>query len=205
MHEVRVESLEKLESLGGEVWISANSSKGDVNIVFPKHVWEEVLSKAQNSNEPDKDELEELNLLKNHLEAFAKSNVFETILEDVPCPGEGSDLSYDLVLRSPELYAITTGYFFAPTIERETVEEARAALAKDDFIEQAYLIGAVAGGEALASGDDNLKVVSARGRKSTASRFEMAPELWRVLSEKLGWSNMETIIPEDKNIKENKG
>lgn len=193
MHEVRVESLDKLESLGGEVWISANS--GNVNIVFPKNVWDEILSKASKPDEPAEAELEELRRLKDRLASFARDEAFETILEDVPCGS--SDHTYDLVLRSPELYAVTTGYYFAPIIGSETVKTLRAALEHDSFVEQAYVIGAVADGEALASGDDDMKIVSVRGRKSTTSRFEMAPELWRTLSERLGWTSMETIIPED--------
>ncbi|MBA2691026.1 MAG: hypothetical protein H0U65_00845 [Rubrobacter sp.] len=191
-----MESLDKLESLGGEVWVSANSADGnEVNIVFPKHVWDEILSKASDSDEPTEAETEEWNSLFHRLEAFAREHSFETILEDVPCGDSG--LTYGLVLRSNDLYAVTTGYFFAPSIGSGTVEKLRAALAKDTFVEQAYAIGAVAEGDALLSGDDDLKVVSVRGRKSTASRFEMAPELWRTLSERLGWTSMETIIPED--------
>lgn len=196
MHEVRVESLDKLESLGGEIWISANSGDGnEVNIVFPKNVWDEILREASDSNEPTEAELEEWSDLSHRLASFAKEHSFETILEGVPC-GE-TDLSYDLVLRSNELYAVTTGYFFTPTLEAETAQKLRAALEADSFVEQAYAIEAVADDGAFAFGDDDLKVVSVRGRKSTASRFEMAPELWRTLSEKLGWTDIETIIPEN--------
>ncbi len=197
MHEVRVESLDKLESLGGEVWISANSGEGGVNIIFPKNVWDELLSKASETNEPTEAELGEWNSLFHRLASFAKEHSFETILEDVPCGGSG--LSYGLVLRSNDLYAVTTGYFFAPTIEAGTSEKLRAALEADSFVEQAYAIGAVADDRAFASGDDDLKIISIRGRKSTASRFEMAPELWRTLSEKLGWTSMETVITDNKH------
>lgn len=196
MHEVRVESLDKLESLGGEVWISANS--GDVNIVFSKNVWAEILAGASDETEPDNSELGEWNDLSRHLASFAKEHSFETILEDVPC-GDSGDLSYDLVLRSNDLYAVTTGYFFAPTIEAGTAKKLRAALETDSFVEQAYLVGAMAESDALLSGGDDLKIVSVRGRKASASRFEMAPELWRTLSDKLGWTDMETVIPDNKH------
>lgn len=192
MHEVRVESLDKLESLGGEVWISANS--GDVNIVFPKNVWEEVLSKVSETGEPEEAELEELRRLKKHLRAFAKENDFETVLEDAP----RDELSYDLVLRSSEPYAVTTGYLFARAVGRQTIETVRAALDKDPFVEQAYVLGAVAEDEALAGGDEDVKVLSVRGRQCTASRFEMSPELWRTLADGLGWKDTRTVIPEEK-------
>ncbi len=196
MHEVRVESLDKLESSGGEVWVFANSGKGDeVNIIFPRGVWDELVRGASNDAEPDSSELEELRSLEKHLRSFAKDHSFETILEDIPRGGSGG-ISYDLVLRSNDLYAVTTGYFFAPTLGSETIEKLRAALERDTFVEQAYAIGAVADDASFAFGDDDLKVVSVRGRKSTASRFEMAPELWRTLSEKLGWTDIETVIPE---------
>lgn len=195
MHEVRVESLDKLESLGGEIWISANSGDGnEVNIVFPKNVWDEILREISDTPEPTEAELDEARRMKASLEAFAKNHSFETILEDVPC-GESS-LSYDLVLRSNDLYSVTTGYFFTPAIEAGAAEKLRAALETDSFVEQAYIVGAVAMGSAFAFGNDDLKIVSVRGRKSTASRFEMAPELWRTLSEKLGWTNIETVIPD---------
>lgn len=196
MHEVRVESLDKLESLGGEVWISANSGRGnEVNIVFPKDVWEEILQRSSDAPEPTEAELDEARRIKASLASFARENSFETALEDVP-GGEGPP--YDLVLRSNDLYSVTTGYLFAPLVERETAETLRNALESDGFVEQAYLVGAVAGEEALSLGDEDLKIVTVRGRKSTASRFEMAPELWRVLSEKLGWTDVVTVIPDDK-------
>jgi hypothetical protein len=198
MHEVRVESLDKLEFLGGEVRVAANSGESDeVNLVFPKHVWDEILLAASETREPDGSELEEIHALETHLRSFAKEHSFATILEDVPRGGAG-DLPYDLVLRSDDLYAVTTGYVFGPTLGSETVEAFRAALARDDFVEQAYLVGAVTEGDALLCGDDDVKVVCMRERKSSVSRFEMTPELWRTLSEKLGWTNMKTVIPENK-------
>ncbi len=167
MREVRVESLDKMEPLGGEARVSANS--GDVNIVFPQNAWNDILSK-----EPSEAELEESNHLKNRLASFAKNHSFGTIFEDAPC-GE-SGLSYDLALRRPELYAVATGHLFVPAAGSETVEELRAALGRDTFVERAYATGTVA---------------SIRGRKSAASRFEVAPELWR--------TRVETAIPENPN------
>ena len=49
---------------------------------------------------------------------------------------------------------------------------------------------------ALDAGDDNIKALSIRGRRCTSSRFEMAPELWQVLSERMGWPNVETVTTE---------
>jgi hypothetical protein len=70
------------------------------------------------------------------------------------------------------------------------------SLEDDDLVEQAYVIGAVADPGALAAGDDNLKALSVRGRRSNTSRFEMAPELWHTLHERLGWKNVETFVNE---------
>jgi hypothetical protein len=98
------------------------------------------------------------------------------------------------VLRPAGLLAVTTGYLFAPVVERELMANISAGLAEDTFVEQAYAIGAVANEEALAAGDENLKALSVRGRRCSTSRFEMAPELWQVLSENLGWGNVETLV-----------
>jgi hypothetical protein len=54
--------------------------------------------------------------------------------------------------------------------------------------------GLFADDEALLAGDENLKALSIRGRRCSTSRFEMAPELWRVLAEGLGWDNVETFV-----------
>jgi hypothetical protein len=70
----------------------------------------------------------------------------------------------------------------------------KTRLEADTLVEQAYAIGAVATEDALAAGDDNLKALSVRGRCCSTSRFEMAPELWQVLSEELGWENVETFV-----------
>ena len=64
---------------------------------------------------------------------------------------------------------------------------------EDDFVEQAYLVGAVADRQALAAGDARLKALSIRARRCSSSRFELAPELWQVLSEDLGWKNVEHV------------
>jgi hypothetical protein len=98
------------------------------------------------------------------------------------------------VLRPGGLLAVTTGYLFAPVVERELMVRIGACLAGDRLVEQAYAIGAVASEEALAAGDDNLKALSVRGRRCSTSRFEMAPELWQVLAEGLGWDNVETFV-----------
>ncbi|HEX2728627.1 MAG TPA: hypothetical protein VHM16_02665, partial [Rubrobacteraceae bacterium] len=93
-------------------------------------------------------------------------------------------------------YAVTTGYFFAPVVEPEVMARIGASLEEDGFVEQAYVIGAVAAEQTLAAGDDNVKALSVRGRRCTTSRFEMAPELWQVLSERMGWKNVDTVVTE---------
>lgn len=188
MHEVRVESLEKLESANGEVRLRANS--GQLDLVFPKKVWEDALREAPN-DAPSEAESEELRRVADELKRLAKDEGFTTVVEGVRAGGS------DLVLRSSELYAVTTGYLFPDAVDGRLVEEVGAALRKDRSVEQVYIIGAVASDEALFGGDDDLKIVSVRGRRSSTSRFEMAPELWRVLSEKLGWSSISTVIPKE--------
>jgi hypothetical protein len=190
MQEVRVESLDGLEVRGRELRLSANA--GRLRIVFPKEVWNHVLMSAEASEEPDAAELEELYELKERLKAHAEEHAFETALDGVGEPG----LGYDLVLRPAGLLAVTTGYLFAPVVGPELMAKIGAGLAEDQFVEQAYAVGAVAGEEALAAGDDNLKALSVRGRRCSTSRFEMAPELWQVLSEGMGWENVETFVNE---------
>jgi hypothetical protein len=190
MQEVRVESLDGLEMRGRELRLSANA--GRLRIVFPKEIWDHVLLSAEASEEPDPAELEELRDLRDRLETYAEEQEFETILEGVQVSGPG--LEYDLVLRPGGLLAVTTGYLFAPVVERELMARVGTGLAADTFVEQAYAIGAVASEEALAAGDDNLKALSVRGRRCSTSRFEMAPELWQVLSEGLGWENVVTFV-----------
>ncbi|MCA1847977.1 MAG: hypothetical protein LC704_03120, partial [Actinobacteria bacterium] len=68
-------------------------------------------------------------------------------------------------------------------------------LEESEDVEQAYAIGAVASEETLGFADDeNLRCLSIRGRRCSASRFEMAPELWNTLHERLGWENVETFV-----------
>ena len=192
MQEVRVESIEKLEMLGGELRLSANA--GDVSIVIPKEIWKRILADAPAQEAPDPAELEELEAIRRELRAHAEEQAFETILERIRC-GD-SELEYDLVLRPAGLFAVTTGYHFAPMVGADLMGTIGGSLEGDDLVEQAYVIGAVVDKGALAAGDDNLKALSVRGRRSNTSRFEMAPELWQVLSEGLGWDNVETFASE---------
>jgi hypothetical protein len=194
MQEVRVESFEKLERLGERVRLSANS--GALSIVFPKEVWERILANAPVSDEPDVAELDELERLIEQLKAHAEENSFKAILEGVRC-GD-SDLEYDLVLRPAGLFALTTGYHFAPVVGPDLVARIGACLEERDTVEQAYLIGAVAAEEALIADNENLRCLSIRGRRCSASRFEMAPELWHTLHEGLGWENVETLVNEER-------
>jgi hypothetical protein len=190
MQEVRVESLDGLEVRAGELRLSANA--GRLRIVFPKEVWDHVLVSAETSEEPDAAELEELYDLKARLRTYAEEQGFETALEGVGTGEPGLD--YDLVLRPAGLLAVTTGYHFTPVVGHDLMSRLKARLAHDAFVEQAYAIAAVATEDALAAGDDNLKALSVRGRRCSTSRFEMAPELWQVLSEELGWENVETFV-----------
>jgi alkylation response protein AidB-like acyl-CoA dehydrogenase len=192
MQEVRVESLDGLEVRGRELRLSANA--GRLSIVFPRAVWDHILMSAEASKEPDAAELKELRDLRSRLKAHAEEQAFETILEGVQVSGPG--LEYGLVLRPGGLFAVTTGYLFAPVVGPELMAKIGAGLAGDTLVEQAYAIGAVASEEALATDDDNLKTLSMRGRRCSTSRFEMAPELWQVLSEGLGWENVETFVNE---------
>jgi hypothetical protein len=194
MQEVRVESFEKLERLGERVRLSANS--GALSIVFSKEVWERILANAPVSDEPDAAELDELECVIEQLKAHAEENSFKTILEGVRC-GD-SDLEYDLVLRPAGLFALTTGYHFAPVVGPDLVARIGACLEERDTVEQAYLIGAVAAEEALIADNENLRCLSIRGRRCSASRFEMAPELWHTLHEGLGWENVETLVNEER-------
>ena len=188
MHEVRVESLDKLESRDGRMLLSANA--GALSIVFPQEVWEDLLASAPTSAEPTPEELEELNHLKEELEGYAEEDSFGSVLRDVPCGDSG--LAYDLVLRPAGLFAMMSGYFFAPVVGAELVARIGTGLG-DEGVEQAYVVGAMADEDALLSGNENLKVLSVRGRTCSTSRFEMPPELWQVLSGRLGWRDVQTI------------
>ena len=194
MQEVRVESLEGLEVEGKELRLSANS--GALSIIFPKEVWDRLLTSAAASEEPAAAELEELEDLREQLRAFAEEHSFVTVREGVGCGA--SALEYDLVLRPAGLFAVTTGYHFAPVVGADLMSRIWACLEGDDSVEQAYAIGAVADEEALAAYDDNLKCLSIRGRRCSTSRFEMAPELWQTLHERLGWENVATFVNEER-------
>jgi hypothetical protein len=189
MQEVRVESLEKLEAQGGQMRLSANA--GSLCILFSQEVWEDLLANAPAFEEPMPEELEELNLMKEQLERYAREQSFSSVLRGVECGSSG--LEYDLVLRPSGLFAMTTSYHFAPVIGPELVARIGAGLEDDESVEQAYVIGAVAGDAALAAGDDSLRILAVRGRSCSTSRFEMPPELWQVLSGRLGWRNVQTI------------
>jgi hypothetical protein len=193
MREVKVTSLEKIEATNGEVRILANS--GDLALVFPQALWESALKEGLPPSEPTPGELEELETLKQQLEEHARENSFATALEGVPCGGD-SDQQFDLVLRPAGLFAVTTGYVFLSVVSPEHVARLGAALKEDNLVEQAYLVGAVADQRLLATGDEGLKALSVRGRRCSVSRFELAPELWQVLSEKLGWNNVEPVAPQ---------
>jgi hypothetical protein len=193
MREVRVMDLDRLEVTNGEVRVFANS--GDLLLVFPQTLWENMLTEGSSPSEPTREELEELEALKRGLREHARENSFEMALERMPGSDESSGRSFELVLRPAGMFAVTTGYLFLPVVSPEHMSGLRASLEEDDFVEQAYLVGAVANRQALASGDENLKALSIRGRKCSSSRFELAPELWQVLFEKLGWNNVEPVAP----------
>jgi hypothetical protein len=193
MREVKVTSLEKIEATNGEVRIFANS--GDLTFVFPQALWESALKEGLPPSEPTPGELKELETLKQQLEEHARENSFATVLQDVPC-SEDSDQQFDLVLRPAGLFAVTTGYVFLPVVSPEHVARFGAGLEEDNLVEQAYVVGAVADQRALATGDEGLKALSVRGRRCSVSRFELASELWQVLSEKLGWNNVEPVAPQ---------
>ena len=192
MQEVRVESLEGLERRGGRVRLSANA--GSLSIVFPEEVWERATADAVSGPEPTPEELSELDEIRTRLERHAREHSFRTVLQNVRYGGEDPALQYDLVLEPSGLLAATTGYLFAPVVGRELVERVGVVLDGGGVVEQAYLIGAVADDAALAAGNEALKALSVRGRRCGASRFEMPPELWQVLSRGLGWRNVETFV-----------
>ncbi len=195
MQEVRVKSLDGLEATDGGVRVLANS--GELALVFSREVWE-ALAEASPPPEPDAAELEELEELRRGLEEHAAENGFATVLAGVPCGGEKSGLTLDLVLRPSGMFAATTGYAFLPVVRAEHVARFGVGLDEDTFVEQAYLVGAVAEEAALAAGDDSLKTLSIRDRRCSSSRFELAPELWRVLSERLGWRDVKLVSPSTK-------
>jgi hypothetical protein len=192
--EVRVTSFDGFEATDGGVRVLANS--GELALVFPREMWE-ALAQAPLPSEPDAAELEELAALRRGLEEYAAEHGFATVLADVPCGGEDSGQTFDLVLRPTGMFAATTGYAFLPVVRGEHVARLGVSLDEDTFVEQAYLVGAVAEEEALAGtlGDDSLKTLAIRGRMCSSSRFELVPELWRVLSERLGWRDVALVSP----------
>ena len=199
MHEVKVMSLDRIEVSNSEIRILARDTFGDLALVFPQTLWESVLRREVSSpSDPSPEELGELRELRQRLGEHARKNSFATVLEDVPlggAPGKDSGQQFDLVLRPAALLAVTTGYIILPVVSPEHVARLGVALEEDDFVEQAYLVGAVADRRAFAAADEALKVLSVRRRRCSASRFELAPELWQVLSEKLGWNNVEPVAP----------
>ena len=198
MREVRVTSFERFEAMDGEVRIVANS--GDLVLIFPRELWQSMLTEISSSSspsEPATEELEELIELRGRLEEHARENSFATVLEGVPLGSEDPDWQFDLVLRPAGMFAATTGYVFMPVVLPEHVAEFGAQLEEDSFVEGAYLVGAVADQQTLAAGDESLKVLSIRGRSCSVSRFELVPELWQVLSDELGWNDVEPVAPGD--------
>ncbi len=194
MREVRVESLDKLEMADGGVRLVANS--GELALVFGEEAWE-ALGGLSLPLEPSPEELAELEDLRRGLAEHARTAGFVSVVENVPCGDEGSGERFDLVLRPSGPFALTTGYVFAPVVSQEHVARLEACLSGESFVEGAYLVGAVAeeGAFAGAAGDEGVKVLSVRGRACSSSRFELAPELWRVLSEGLGWRNVDPVSP----------
>lgn len=190
MHEVRVESLDGLEKAGGEIRLSANG--GTLDIVFSREIWDDLLRRTPADEAPAKEELEELAGIRRRLETLADADGFDEVLRAVRCEDGRGSVEFDLVLRPAGLFAVTTGYHFAPVVGEELAAAIGSGLRRDTRVEQAYAIGAVASEGALRLGDENLKVLAVRGRRCSTSRFEMTPELWRVLSEGLGWRNVET-------------
>ena len=176
MREVRVTSFERFEAMDGEVRIIANS--GDLVLIFPRELWESMpteVSSPFSPSEPATEELEELVELRERLEEHAREDSFATVLERVPLGGEEPDWQFDLVLRPAGMFAATTGYVFLPVVLPEHVAEFGARLEENDFVEGAYLVGAAADQRALAAGDESLKV----------------------LSEELGWNDVEPVAPGD--------
>lgn len=192
MQVVRVESLEGLERREGRVRLSANA--GSLSIIFPEEVWERATADPASPTGPTAEELAELAEIRTRLERYAAEHAFRTVLRGVRSGGERSALEYDLVLEPSGLLAATTGYLFSPVVGPELVGRVAVGLEGGAAVEQAYLVGAVAENAALAASDEGLRVLSVRGRRCSASRFEMPPELWQVLSGELGWRNVETFV-----------
>ena len=187
-----MESLERLERREGRILLSANA--GSLSIVFSEEAWKKATADDAPERGPSSGELAELAQIRARLEEHAAENAFRTVLRGVRCAGERSALEYDLVLEPSGLLAATTGYLFAPIVGADLVRRVGSGLGWGGTVEQAYLVGAVADDGALAAGDEGLKVLSVRGRRCSASRFEMPPELWQVLSGGLGWRDVEIYM-----------
>jgi len=197
MREIRVESLDGIETSGGEVRVLANG--GDLALTFPRDLWERAVAQAEPALETTEEELSELTEIKRRLMEHAEENGFATVLADVPCGDIEGGQRFDLVLRPGGMFAVTTGYVFLPAVLPEHVARYGVAMEEETFVEGAYLVGAVASEGALAAGDEVLKVLSVRGHRCSSSRFELTTELWRVLSEGLGWKNVEPVAPGIRN------
>jgi hypothetical protein len=189
MQEVKVESLDKLETQGSQMRLSANA--GSLSIIFPQEVWENLFANTPTFEGPTPEELAELARIREQLGGIADEESFGSVLRDMPCGDSG--LAYDFVLRPAGLFAMTTGYHFTPVVGPELLTRIGVGLEDEGAVEQAYVVGAVAEEDALLSGDENLRVLSVRGRSCSTSRFEMPPELWQVLSGRLGWKDVHTI------------
>lgn len=199
-HRLRVESVASIEAADGEVRISANDGKDTV--VFPVEVWEEILEAATVTPGPSPEELTKLEEIRAGLQEHAEKRKFTTILEDVSCGKSEDNMRFDLVLRPSGLFAVTTGYMFKPVVETEDMEKLGEAMKEESFVEQAYAIGAAADPLAIAAGDESVRALAVRGRRCSASRFELAPELWQVLSEAIGWRDVKPFMPvaEEKDV-----
>jgi hypothetical protein len=192
MRRIEIEGLERIERDGRSVRLRVSTATGDLELCFPPKLWEQATNDRQ-LVEPSREELDELSRLRATLKAHAEEYGFNSVMEGY---GAG-EVTFDLVLRPAGFLAVTTGYIFTPVARPEAVRRARAAVREDPAVEQAYLVSVVA--EEAALEDEEVKVLCTRDRLCTASRFEMAAELWSVLSEGLGWRDTKTYIGSRRN------
>ncbi len=165
-------SLEKLEATDGEVRILANS--GDLALVFPRELWESMLTEVS-SSEPAPRSSKNSKLSSGGSRSTpgrTRSPPYSKRCRSADRPADrpagrqatrtqkGSSIS---CLRPAGMFAATTGYVFLPVVRPEHVTLFGAQLDEDDFVEQAYLVGAVTDRRALAAGDESLKALSIRG------------------------------------------
>lgn len=183
MQRLKVQSLQNVEMAGREVRLHLN--EGELTLIFPREIWEHVTDTPY-SPEPTPEELEDLQRLKEHLFTYARENNFATVLEDYP----SNNGVFELVLRPEGFLAVSTAYFFTPVARTGDIEWVSASLPEDPVIEQAYVVSVVADPQALEMGSDEVQVLCMRDRRCTSSRFEMASELWQVLSDKMAWENV---------------